>query len=142
MHLLAEGIEGVAKALGDILLTAAIDKDGMQSLVETLGSMGGLEEEKASGCIVHNGLPVCESFRSRIRSRKIAKSRSIGDGRTTERARRQRKNRRKQSPARVIRAQRTRRQESEKAMLEQEKAHTRAHVTPANRNRRSFTCED
>jgi hypothetical protein len=63
MHLLAEGSEGVAEALGDNLLTAAIDEDGVQGFVEALGSTGGLEEEKASGCVVHNGLLGCESFR-------------------------------------------------------------------------------
>jgi hypothetical protein len=62
MHLLAEGSEGIAEALGDILLTAAIDEDGVQGLVEALGIIGGLEEEKASGCVVHNGLPGVSHF--------------------------------------------------------------------------------
>ena len=63
MHLLAEGIAGIAEALSDLLLTRAIDKDGVQGFVEPLGLMGGLEEEKASGGVVHNGLRGCESFR-------------------------------------------------------------------------------
>jgi hypothetical protein len=63
MHLRAEGVEGVAEALGDFLLMAAIDEDGVQGFVQTLGLTGRLEEEKASGCVVHNGLLECELFR-------------------------------------------------------------------------------
>jgi hypothetical protein len=62
MHLLAEGVEGVASGLSDIFLTAAVDEDGAQRIIEALGIIRGLEEEKASGCVVHNGLPGCESF--------------------------------------------------------------------------------
>jgi hypothetical protein len=62
MHLLAEGVAGVACGLGDIFLTAAIDEDGAQRIVEALGSIRGLEEEQASRCVVHNGLRGCESF--------------------------------------------------------------------------------
>jgi hypothetical protein len=63
MHLLAEGVEGVAETLGNLLLTAAIDEDGVQGFVQTLGLTGRLEEETASVCVVHNGLRECESFR-------------------------------------------------------------------------------
>jgi hypothetical protein len=42
MDLLAEGGEAEAEAVGDILLAAAIDEDGMQGLVEPLGIAGGL----------------------------------------------------------------------------------------------------
>src|SRR5947207_10588328 len=62
-HLLAEGVEAEAEALGGILLTAAIDEDGVQGFVEALGIAGGLEEEEATKCVVHNDLPGCEPFR-------------------------------------------------------------------------------
>ena len=62
MDLLAEGGEAEAEAIGHVHLAAAIDEDGVQGLVEPLGLAGGLEEEEATRCIVHNGLPGCESF--------------------------------------------------------------------------------
>jgi hypothetical protein len=62
VDLLAEGSEAEAEAVSDVLLAAAIDEDGVQGLVEALGLAGGLEEEKATSCVVHNGLPGCESF--------------------------------------------------------------------------------
>lgn len=43
MHLLAEGVVGIAEALCDLLLRAAIDEDGVQGLVQTLGFSGRLE---------------------------------------------------------------------------------------------------
>jgi hypothetical protein len=72
MDLLAEGGEAEAEAVGDVLLAAAIDEDGMQGLVEPLGIAGGLEEEEATRCVVHNGLPGCESLVWRIRCWRIA----------------------------------------------------------------------
>jgi hypothetical protein len=72
MDLLAEGGEAEAEAVGDVLLAAAIDEDGMQGLVEPLGIAGGLEEEAATRGVVHNGLPGCESFVWRIRSWRLA----------------------------------------------------------------------
>jgi hypothetical protein len=80
MHLLAEGSERVAETLGDLLLTAAIHEDGVEGFVEALGSSGGLEKEEASGGVVHNGLQGCESFRQRIRSRRIAEWRRVLEG--------------------------------------------------------------
>jgi uncharacterized protein YidB (DUF937 family) len=62
-HLLAEGVEAEPEALGGILLTAAIDEDGVQGFVEALRSAGGLDEEEATKCVVHNGLLRCEPFR-------------------------------------------------------------------------------
>lgn len=62
-YLLAEGIEAEAEALGGILLTAAIDEDGVQRFVEALRGAGGLDEEEATKCVVHNDLPRCEPLR-------------------------------------------------------------------------------
>jgi hypothetical protein len=72
VDLLAEGGEAEAEAVGDVLLAAAIDEDGVQGLVEALGLAGGLKEEEATRCVVHNGLPGCESFWWRIRNWRIA----------------------------------------------------------------------
>lgn len=62
MDLLAEGGEAEAEAVGNVLLAAAIDEDGVQGLVEPLGIAGGLKEEEATKCVVPSGLPGCESF--------------------------------------------------------------------------------
>ena len=62
MDLLAEGGKAEAEAVGHVLLAAAIDEDGVQGLVEPLGIAGGVKEEEATSCVVHNGLPGCESF--------------------------------------------------------------------------------
>jgi hypothetical protein len=72
MDLLAEGGEAEAEAIRHVFLAAAIDEDGMQGLVQALGIAGGLKEEEATRCVVHNGLPGCESFLWRIRSWRIA----------------------------------------------------------------------
>jgi hypothetical protein len=62
-HSLAEGIEAEAEAPGGILPTAAIDEDGVPCFVEALRVAGGLEEEEATKCVVHNDLPRCEPLR-------------------------------------------------------------------------------
>ena len=64
MDVLAEGVEAIAEALGSILLTGAIDEHRAQRFVEALASARGLEEEQLTRCVVHNGIPGCESFRS------------------------------------------------------------------------------
>src|SRR5262249_32017384 len=62
-HLLAEGVVAEAKALGGLLLAAAIDEDGVQGFVQALRIAGRLEEEAATTCVVHNDLLGCEPFR-------------------------------------------------------------------------------
>jgi hypothetical protein len=57
MDLLAEGVEVVAEAVGDVLLAAALDEDGAERLVEALGVVGGLLEEEATSGIVHGSIP-------------------------------------------------------------------------------------
>jgi hypothetical protein len=59
---LAEGVEAEAEALGDILLATAVEEDGTQGLVEALGRVGGVEEERATRGVVHNRVPGVNHF--------------------------------------------------------------------------------
>src|SRR5207249_2659046 len=59
--LLTEGGVVVAEAVGDVLLPAAVDEDGAESLVEALGVSVGLKEETAGRGVVHHGSPGCDS---------------------------------------------------------------------------------
>jgi hypothetical protein len=51
---LAEGGVDVAEALGRALLAAVVDEDGAEGLILALWDTGGLREEAAAGCVVHN----------------------------------------------------------------------------------------
>src|SRR5258708_37030882 len=64
MHLLAEGVEAEAEAFGHVLLAAAVDEDGAEGFVETLGVARGLKEEEATRGVVHAGLTGCEELLS------------------------------------------------------------------------------
>jgi hypothetical protein len=59
-HELAKSVIVVAKALGDVLLAAAVEEDGAQGLVLALRSASGLKEEAAARCVVHNRRSQCE----------------------------------------------------------------------------------
>jgi hypothetical protein len=65
MDVLAKSSIAVTEAFGDILLPTAIDKNGAEGFVESLGITGGLEEEKATRMVVHSGAHACELFLSR-----------------------------------------------------------------------------
>jgi hypothetical protein len=78
VNLLAEGGEAVAEALGDDLLATAIDEDSAEGLVEALGIVGGLEEEKATRGVVHTSVPGCEALLSRNSPGSIAEHRQGG----------------------------------------------------------------
>jgi hypothetical protein len=54
---LAKGVVVVAEALGHVLLAAAVNEDGTQGLVLALRGTGGLQEEAAARCVVHNRSP-------------------------------------------------------------------------------------
>jgi hypothetical protein len=59
---LAEGVVGVAEAVGDVLLGQAVEEDGAEGFVLSLGGTGGpLEEELAEG-VVHVRGSGCEVF--------------------------------------------------------------------------------
>jgi hypothetical protein len=75
MHLLAEGIEGETETLGDILLTVPIDENGAKSFVEALRIAYRLAEEALATCVVHNGIPWCESLGCSIGSARIPEQR-------------------------------------------------------------------
>jgi hypothetical protein len=59
---LAEGGVVVAKAVGDVLLAAALDDDGAEGLVEALGVGSRLKKEVAGSGVVHGGVPGCDSW--------------------------------------------------------------------------------
>jgi hypothetical protein len=130
MHLLAEGVEGVAEAFGNVLLTATIDEDGPQGFVEALTAAGGLEEETATRCVVHNGFPGCESFRPRIGSWRIAERWPVNYGEGPGGGLGSGKTRRKGCPCVVSRSGEGKETGGKRAVPQQEKAHTGARVTP------------
>jgi hypothetical protein len=57
---LAEGVVGVAETLGGILLGQAVDEDGAEGFVLSLGWTGGLAEEELAEGIVHVRCSRCE----------------------------------------------------------------------------------
>ena len=76
MHLLTEGIEAEAETRGDILLTSTVDEHGAEGFVEALGIACRLPEEEAARCVVHNGIPRCESLWCSIGSQRIPEPRA------------------------------------------------------------------
>ena len=56
----AEGVIGVAEAVGDRLLGQAVEEDGAEGLVLALQGPGRLSEEALARGVVHNGWPECE----------------------------------------------------------------------------------
>jgi hypothetical protein len=59
---LAEGVEAEPEVLSDVLLAGAVEEDGTQGLVEALGRVGGVEEERATRRAVHNRSPGVNHF--------------------------------------------------------------------------------
>src|SRR3954471_23046806 len=59
---LSEGVGGVAEPLGGILLRQAVDEDGAEGFVLSLGGAGGMFEEELAEGVVHARGSECEVF--------------------------------------------------------------------------------
>jgi hypothetical protein len=59
---LSEGFGGVAESLGGILLGQAVDEDGAEGFVLSLGGAGGMLEEELAEGVVHARGSECEVF--------------------------------------------------------------------------------
>jgi hypothetical protein len=59
---LSEGVGGIAVPLGGILLGQAVDEDGAEGFVLSLGGAGGMLEEELAEGVVHARGSECEVF--------------------------------------------------------------------------------
>jgi hypothetical protein len=142
VYLLAEGVEGVAETLGDLLLPGAIDKDGVQGFVEALGLMSGLEEEKASGCVVHNGLGDVSHFGDESVPEDSETEASLRGRKGKATVPSQQKNRPKCCPAGPSQGRQAKETARRRRCLDKKRPHTEARMAPGNPGIRCLSCEE
>ena len=80
MDQLAEGVIGIAEALGDLLLRQAVRQDGPQGLILALPGTGGHLEAALAQGIVHNGWPKCAAIDEGSSTDQVNRRREVGPG--------------------------------------------------------------